>query len=171
MNMRHALVDTALGPVTIVAKNDVISRVFFRHHVHPSEQGGVGPEVSVENDPLLASAATQLHEYLAGIRREFDLPLEASGNAFQRAVWEFVGEIPFGETATCGAIAERLGNETLSYRVGLAVEVNPLRVVVPCHRVLGANGDCKGCTRWGERKKAMLELEVHPQGNITPSIS
>lgn len=87
------------------------------------------------------------------------MPFDAAGDAFQHAVWSIVTEIPFGETTTYGAIAERLGDKTLSYRVGQAVGANPLCVFVPCHRVLGANGKLTGYAGGLKRKQALLELE------------
>lgn len=163
MKTRHALVDTTLGRVTIVASDTVITGLYFRHHTRRPAQETFGPEVTVENDALLADAAAQLHEYLAGTRREFDLPLGAAGDDFQHAVWSIVAEIPFGETTTYGTIAGRLGDKALSYRVGQAVGANPLCIFVPCHRVLGANGRLTGYAGGLRRKQALLELEEPAQ--------
>lgn len=162
MSTRHTLVDTTLGQVTIIASDEAIRGLYFRHHIRPA-QHTFGQEVDVENDPLLADAATQLMEYLAGTRREFDLPLDAAGDAFQHAVWSIVAQIPFSETTTYGAIAERLGDKSLSYRVGQAVGANPLCVFVPCHRVLGANGKLTGYAGGLGRKQTLLELEEPAQ--------
>lgn len=158
MNVRHALVHTTLGPVTIVANGNAIARLYFRHRVRPSEQGCVGPEANLANDELLAMAATQLHEYLVGDRRTFDLPCAVNGDEFQRAVWDAVAEIPFGETESCVAIAERLGKKGCAYRIGRAVEANPLSIVIPDHRVLGTNGKRMGCDG-GFEQQALLAFE------------
>jgi methylated-DNA-[protein]-cysteine S-methyltransferase len=163
MDTRHTTADTTLGQVTIVAVGDAIAGLYFRHHVLRPAQETFGQEVAVENDALLADAATQLREYLAGTRREFDLPFGAAGDAFQHAVWSIVAEVPFGETTTYGAIAERLGDKSLSYRVGQAVGANPLCIYVPCHRVLGANGKLIGYAGGLKRKQALLELEEPAQ--------
>jgi methylated-DNA-[protein]-cysteine S-methyltransferase len=163
MNTRHALVDTTLGQLTIVASDHTITGLYFRHHIRRPAQHTFGQEVDVENDPLLADATAQLMGYLAGTRREFDLPFDAAGDAFQHAVWSIVAEIPFGETTTYRAIAERLGDKSLSYRVGQAVGANPLCIFVPCHRVLGANGKLTGYAGGLGRKQALLELEEPAQ--------
>lgn len=163
MNTRHALVDTALGRVTLVASDYVITGLYFRLHIRKPAQETFGPEVTVEDDALLADAATQLQDYLAGTRRQFGLPFDAAGDAFHHAVWSIVAEIPFGETTTYGTIAERLGDKALSYRVGQAVGANPLCIFVPCHRVLGANGKLTGYAGGLKRKRALLELEEPAQ--------
>lgn len=163
MNTRHTTADTILGQVTIVAGDDAITGLYFRHHVRRPAQGAFGPEIGAERDALLADATTQLHEYLAGARREFDLPFYAAGDVFQRAVWSIVAEVPFGETTSYGAIAERLGDKSLSYRVGQAVGANPLCIYVPCHRVIGASGKLTGYAGGLKRKQALLELEEPTQ--------
>ncbi|WP_308464767.1 methylated-DNA--[protein]-cysteine S-methyltransferase [Rathayibacter soli] len=163
MSARHATVDTTLGQVTIVAFGDAITGLYFRHHVRRPAAETFGREVAAADDVLLADAAGQLHEYLAGARHEFDLPFDATGDAFQHAVWSIVAEVQFGETTTYGAIAERLGDKSLSYRVGQAVGANPLCIYVPCHRVLGANGKLTGYAGGLKRKQALLELEEPAQ--------
>ncbi|GAA4202108.1 methylated-DNA--[protein]-cysteine S-methyltransferase [Actinocatenispora rupis] len=159
MDTRHTVADTTLGTVTIVARDDTITGLYFRHHVRRPARDTFGRAVGVESDELLADAVRQLHEYLAGTRREFELPLDADGDAFQHAVWSIVAGIPFGTTTTYGRIAERLGDRTLAYRVGQAVGANPLCIFVPCHRVLGANGKLTGYAGGLTRKRALLELE------------
>jgi len=159
MNTRHTLVDTALGQLTLVARDDAITGLYFGHHIRRPAQETFGVEVDVASDELLANAAAQLDEYLAGSRHSFDLPFDAEGDAFQHAVWSIVAEIPFGETTTYGTIAERLGDKSLSYRVGQAVGANPLCILVPCHRVLGASGKLTGYAGGLKRKQALLELE------------
>jgi len=159
MSTRHVLVTTALGELTIVASGDAITGLYFAHHIRRPAQETFGPEVRVLDDILLADAATQVKEYLAGTRHDFVLPFDAGGDAFQHAVWSIVAEIPFGETTTYGAIAERLGDKTLAQSVGKAVGSNPLCVFVPCHRVLGANGKLTGYAGGLPRKQALLDLE------------
>ncbi|MFC4906680.1 methylated-DNA--[protein]-cysteine S-methyltransferase [Actinomadura gamaensis] len=159
MNVRHALVETTLGQITLVASGNMITGLYFPRHLRRPARESFGERVAVEHDALLGDAATQLGEYLSGGRRAFDLPLDADGDAFQHSVWSVVAEVPFGETTTYGAIAERLGDKALAYRVGQAVAANPLCVFVPCHRVLGANGKLTGYAGGLERKRALLELE------------
>ncbi|WP_238005601.1 methylated-DNA--[protein]-cysteine S-methyltransferase [Dactylosporangium sp. AC04546] len=159
MNTRHTLVETSLGSVTIVASGDAITGLYFRRHIRRPAQETFGQEVTTAGDTVLAEAAEQLIEYLAGGRRAFDLPFDAAGDAFQRSVWSIVAEIPFGETTTYGQIAERLGDKALAYRVGQAVGANPLCIFVPCHRVVGANGNLTGYAGGLKRKRALLGLE------------
>lgn len=159
MITRHIVEETTLGQVTIVASGEAITGLYFRHHIRRPPQETFGPETTVDNDRLLAEAATQLLGYLARTRRDFALPLAAAGDAFQHAVWSIVAQIPFGETTTYGAIAERLGDRSLAYRVGQAVGANPLCIIVPCHRVLGATGKLTGYAGGLKRKRALLEIE------------
>jgi methylated-DNA-[protein]-cysteine S-methyltransferase len=106
-----------------------------------------------------SAAAEQLQEYFAGLRREFDLELEPEGTEFERRVWAELVRIPYGETDTYGAIANRLGDHGASRAVGLANARNPIAVVVPCHRVLGSSGDLTGYAGGLWRKKWLLALE------------
>ncbi|MEV4094219.1 methylated-DNA--[protein]-cysteine S-methyltransferase [Streptosporangium saharense] len=161
MNTRHTVVDTTLGPVTIVAEGDAVTGLYFQHHIRRPAQETFGAVAT--GDTLLAEAATQVRDYLAGRRQGFALPLRADGDAFQQAVWSILNEIPYGGTTTYGRVAERLGDRGLAYRVGQAVGANPLCVLVPCHRVLGANGNLTGYAGGLRRKQALLELEEPAQ--------
>lgn len=112
------------------------------------------------DDDVLDAAQQQLEEYFAGTRREFDLPLASDGTEFQRKVWGELRRIPFGETASYGEIARRLGYEPgISRAVGAANGANPLPIVVPCHRVVGSDGTLTGYAGGVERKKILLALE------------
>jgi methylated-DNA-[protein]-cysteine S-methyltransferase len=159
MNIRHVQVDTVLGPITLVAEDEAVTGLYFRHHLRSPAQDTFGPEVAVSADPLLGEAARQLLGYLAGRREEFELPLAAEGDEFQRAVWGIVADIPRGDTTTYGRIAEQLGDRMLAQQVGQALATNPLCIFVPCHRVLGSDGSLAGYAGGLERKKALLDLE------------
>jgi methylated-DNA-[protein]-cysteine S-methyltransferase len=159
MSTRHIVVDTDLGPITLVAKDGAVAGLYFRHHIRRPAQETFGPEVATSVDIVLSEAARQLHDYLSGEQLEFDLPLAAQGKDFQHAVWDVVAAIPRGETSTYGRIAERLGDRTLAYRVGQAVGANPLCILVPCHRIVGANGALTGYAGGLKRKRTLLELE------------
>ncbi len=160
MSTRHTVIDTAaLGPVTIVATDSVVSGVYFRHHIRRPAAERFGPVVSFAGDPVLGEAVAELLEYLAGRRREFDLPLGPVGDAFQLRVWREVAAIEYGTTSTYGDIAEKLGDRLRAYRVGQAVGANPLCVFIPCHRVIGANRSLTGYAGGLRRKRALLELE------------
>jgi methylated-DNA-[protein]-cysteine S-methyltransferase len=112
------------------------------------------------NDPVLDEAERQLGEYFDGKRTEFDLPLASEGSEFQKKVWAELRRIPYGETATYGDIARRLGYEpVISRAVGVANASNPLPIVVPCHRVIGSDGKLTGYAGGIERKRVLLELE------------
>jgi len=112
-----------------------------------------------EDPTALAPALTQLREYFSRIRREFDLPLDVRGTAFQRAVWAEVACIPYGATATYGEIAQRMGRPGAARAVGAAMGANPLPIIVPCHRVIGAGGSLTGYGGGLEVKAALLRLE------------
>jgi methylated-DNA-[protein]-cysteine S-methyltransferase len=107
----------------------------------------------------LERASEQLQAYFGKRRERFDLPFDLRGTAFQMAVWERLRGIPYADTITYGAIALQLGNPRASQAVGQAVAANPLTVFVPCHRVMGADGDLTGYGGGLERKAALLELE------------
>jgi methylated-DNA-[protein]-cysteine S-methyltransferase len=111
-------------------------------------------------DALLDEAERQLTEYFAGTRTTFDLPLASDGTEFQKKVWGELRRIPFGETASYGEVARRLGYErVVSRAVGAANGANPIPIVVPCHRVIGADGTLTGYAGGIERKKVLLALE------------
>ncbi len=110
------------------------------------------------NEPL-AATVRQLTEYFAGTRRLFDLPLRLAGTAFQQRVWRELTEIPYGETWSYGQLAKRIGNPSASRAVGLANGRNPISILVPCHRVIGANGSLTGYGGGLERKQWLLAHE------------
>jgi methylated-DNA-[protein]-cysteine S-methyltransferase len=163
MNTRHIVADGDFGPVTLVAKGGAITGLYFRHHIRRPSQDTFGPEVIASAEPVLSEAARQLRDYLAGERKEFDLPLAAEGETFQHSVWDIVTSIPRGETTTYGRIAEQLGDRALAQQVGQAVGANPLCIFVPCHRVVGSNGSLTGYAGGLKRKQALLELEEPAQ--------
>lgn len=111
-------------------------------------------------DPLLDRVEQQLEEYFAGDRTVFDLPLARDGSEFQQKVWGALADIPYGRTASYGEIARRLGYDTaVSRAVGSANGSNPIPIVVPCHRVVGADGTLTGYAGGVERKRTLLDLE------------
>ncbi len=112
-----------------------------------------------DSSPLLIEAQSQLLEYFAGKRRYFSLPLAPQGTPFQRAVWAALREIPYGETLSYGAIAARIGNPKACRAVGMANNRNPLPILIPCHRVIGADGGLTGYGGGLDRKHFLLTLE------------
>ncbi|MEV1042136.1 MULTISPECIES: methylated-DNA--[protein]-cysteine S-methyltransferase [unclassified Streptomyces] len=165
MSTRHVVIETYLGPITIVAKDETITGLYFRHHVRRPPQEAFGSEVSDATDSLLNEAVRQLCDYLAGRRRQFGLPLAAEGDPFQHAVWDIVKSIQCGDTTTYGRTAEQVGGRGLAQQVGQAVGANPLCIFVPCHRVVGSSGSLTGYAGGLKRKQALLELEEPPAGD------
>jgi methylated-DNA-[protein]-cysteine S-methyltransferase len=162
LSTRHAVVETEIGELTIVASASAVVGVYFPHHWHQPTAAMLGRLVDVGDDALLQSAAGQLREYLAGDRRSFDLPTATAGDEFQQRVWALLREIPYGETTTYGELAVRLGDITLARAVGRANGQNPLSIIVPCHRVIGKDGTLTGYAGGLERKRRLLELEQAP---------
>ena len=114
---------------------------------------------AAEDSPLLAEAEHQLAEYFLGLRQNFDLPLNPKGTAFQQKVWQALLQIPYGQTASYKEIACKIGNEKACRAVGLANHNNPIGIIIPCHRVVGANGNLTGYAGGLEKKQKLLELE------------
>lgn len=146
------VIDSPLGPLQLVATGPQLSAIHFpdRHRAYTQDTAA---------SPVLARASLQLAEYFAGQRRGFDLPLAAGGTAFQQAVWQALREIPWGELRSYRDIACALQNPRAVRAVGAANGRNPLPIVVPCHRVIGANGSLTGFAGGLEAKKLLLELE------------
>ncbi|UFS58843.1 methylated-DNA--[protein]-cysteine S-methyltransferase [Subtercola endophyticus] len=166
MSIRHSILRTPqIGEVILVAERrdgdgaDALVGVYFPGHWTKPDFGAFGPAVAEGDDILLAEAATQLRQYLAGERREFDVPMALAGTPFQEQVWAMLQEVPYGETTTYGELAERLGGRSLARMVGQAVGHNPLSIMVGCHRVVGANGSLTGYAGGLERKEFLLTLE------------
>jgi methylated-DNA-[protein]-cysteine S-methyltransferase len=147
--------DTPLGTLTLVGDGRALTGLYMTEHRHrPPLPGG-----AVRDDGALAAAAAQITEYLAGERRAFDLELAPAGTPFQHEVWDALRAIPYGETVTYGELARRVGRPGASRAVGLANGRNPISIVVPCHRVVGADGTLTGYGGGLERKRALLALE------------
>jgi methylated-DNA-[protein]-cysteine S-methyltransferase len=162
LSNRHAVVDTAIGELTVVASAYAIVGVYFPHHWHRPSAATLGGRVDLDSDELLATAAAQLATYLAGNRRDFELPTATSGDVFQERVWALLRAIPYGEVTTYGELAEHLGGLSLARSVGRATGQNPLSILVPCHRVVGKDGGLTGYAGGLGRKRFLLELEQAP---------
>ncbi|WP_237482075.1 methylated-DNA--[protein]-cysteine S-methyltransferase [Lichenibacterium dinghuense] len=126
----------------------------------------LGPAVAAPGHPVLREAARQLGEYFGRARRSFDLPLDFHGTAFQRRVWAALLAIPYGETRSYGDIARALGDPNLMRAVGAANGRNPVSIVAPCHRVVGATGQLTGFAGGLAAKRFLLELEGGGQGDL-----
>ena len=167
--VRYAVIESPLGSVFLGASDAGLHRVDFirdgREEVHFAsmlaiDAGGDSERVDPASDPLLAEAGRQLGEYFEGTRHSFDLPLAPRGTEFQRAVWDRLLTIPFGETSTYGAIARDLGRPSASRAVGASIGRNPIGVVIPCHRVVGSTGALTGYAGGLDRKRQLLDLEA-----------
>lgn len=142
------LVKTPLGDLTVSEEDGAIIEVKF----------GNFPPFS-EETPLLCEAKKQFDEYFRGMRRTFDLPLCPKGTSFQQAVWRELRKIPYGKTATYGEIAAKIGNPRASRAVGMANNKNPIGIIIPCHRVIGAQGKLVGYAGGLDKKEFLLALE------------
>ena len=149
-------VDSPVGPLRLIACGEALVGIWFSQG-RDAARGASGLVHS--SSPLLARTRAQLGEYFAGERRAFDLPLEPRGTEFQRRVWQRLLHIPYGETTTYGALARELGAPDASRAVGLANGSNPIPIVIPCHRVIGADGSLTGFGGGLPIKAALLELE------------
>ncbi|MDQ8705606.1 methylated-DNA--[protein]-cysteine S-methyltransferase [Streptomyces sp. LHD-70] len=158
MTTTHALVDSPYGPLTLVAADGALSGLYMTDQRHRPPEENFGVRVAPDEDPF-AETVRQLTEYFAGERHSFDLPLRLAGTPFQRRVWEGLLTIPYGETRTYGELAAELGKPNASRAVGLANGKNPVGIVVPCHRVVGANGSLTGYGGGLDRKRGLLDLE------------
>lgn len=154
---RYMTIHTALGAISLTATDDAITGIYFvdQRHLPPIEE--LGPEVV--DDPLLDAASSQLTEYLAGERTVFDVPVRTSGDSFHEAVWAVLRDIPYGTTTSYGSVAAAIGAPRQAQRVGQAVGRNPVGIVIPCHRVVGADGALTGYAGGLDRKRRLLELE------------
>ncbi|MBS4751386.1 methylated-DNA--[protein]-cysteine S-methyltransferase [Nocardioides sp. zg-ZUI104] len=152
------VIDSPLGPLRIVERDGAITAVEFSPFRDDSDPGA--PDEPGEPSPVLAQAARELGEYFAGTRTQFDLPLAPVGTLWQRAVWDQLLGIEYGATASYGQIAARLGRTNAASRaVGLANGSNPIPILIPCHRVIGANGTLTGYAGGVARKQVLLDIE------------
>ena len=145
---------TPVGVLTLTASDTALTGVYF-----PTSRHGPAPEGAAETNEVLAAAARQLNEYFAGNRTTFDLRLAAEGSEFEQRVWGLLRAIPYGTTTSYGAIARRLGDAKLTRAVGAANGKNPIPIIVPCHRVVGAKGELTGFGGGIDRKRWLLEHE------------
>jgi methylated-DNA-[protein]-cysteine S-methyltransferase len=157
-------VDSPIGRLMLTSDGTALTGLYMNlYRNKPTKLPNPGDDwiQNATKDPLPA-AVRQLQEYFAGTRRKFDLPLKMQGTEFQQRVWRELTQIPFGETRSYGQLAKRLGNPNGSRAVGLANGRNPIAVIVPCHRVIGADGSLTGFGGGLDRKQWLLTHEGHP---------
>jgi methylated-DNA-[protein]-cysteine S-methyltransferase len=161
----HTVIDSAVGPLTIVAEDGAVACLYMdlqRHRPDDGELGELDPR-GREVEPF-KSAADQLDAYFAGELTTFDLPLAPRGSEFQQRVWAALLEIPYGRTESYGELAERIGSPGAARAVGLANGKNPIGIVIPCHRIVGSDGSLTGYGGGIDRKRQLLDLELAVSG-------
>ncbi|MFJ8110678.1 methylated-DNA--[protein]-cysteine S-methyltransferase [Streptomyces sp. NPDC096132] len=152
----HSVIDSPYGPLTLVADDGVLCGLYMTEQRHRPPEESFGPR----DDTLFGETEEQLEAYFKGALKEFTVPLLLDGGTpFQRAVWDQLRKIPYGETRSYGELAEFLGNPGASRAVGLANGKNPIGIIVPCHRVVGANGSLTGYGGGLDRKRRLLDFE------------
>lgn len=160
----YARIDSPIGALLLTSDGAALTGVFMEEHRHgPRRDDGWRPD-----DAPFAAARAQLAEYFAGERTEFDLPLAPAGTPFQRRVWEELVRIPFGERISYAELARRIGDPKAVRAVGGANGRNPVSVIVPCHRVIGADGSLTGYGGGIERKRWLLAHEARVRGDALP---
>lgn len=155
MNIHWIQMTSPIGTLTLAAGDQALRAIEFESNRHPQRRSDwIAGETT-----LLRRAAEQLHDYFEGRRHNFDLPLAPAGTPFQCAAWEALARIPFGETRSYAQQAAALGRPTATRAVGAANGRNPLPIVLPCHRVIGANGALTGFGGGIEVKRWLLDFE------------
>jgi methylated-DNA-[protein]-cysteine S-methyltransferase len=161
VTLDRCAVDSPLGPLVLAARGEALVGLHLPGSAAPAPAG------TPRATPVLARAAAQLAEYFGGSRRAFDLPLAADGTPFQQAVWAALRTIPFGATWSYGALARRIGQPAASRAVGAANRRNPIAIIIPCHRVIGADGSLTG---FGGGLTAKRFLLAHEREADAPSL-
>lgn len=156
-------IDSPVGPLVLTSDGTSLTRVLFDAEPDPAW--------STEPSEVLDRAVTELRQYFAGERTEFDLRLDPAGTPFQKATWLALRDIPYAQTINYGQLAGRVGNPNASRAVGLANGRNPISIVVPCHRVIGADGSLTGYGGGLGRKRLLLDLERRVAGAEDPQLS
>jgi methylated-DNA-[protein]-cysteine S-methyltransferase len=154
---QYTEIQSPIGRLLLLPDGVALTGVHMETDRYPPRRDATWTQTA--NAAVLVAAARQLEQYFAGKRLEFDLPLAAAGTAFQQKVWRSLCGIPYGVTASYGEIAGRLGQPTASRAVGLANGRNPIAIVIPCHRVIGANGTLTGYGGGLPRKQWLLQHE------------
>ncbi|RSN64809.1 methylated-DNA--[protein]-cysteine S-methyltransferase [Actinomadura sp. WAC 06369] len=170
MRTTHTVLESAVGPLTAVVTDGALSGLYMQDQRHRPAQDTFGLPADDPDEKPFAQVAEQLDAYFAGDLTEFDVPLALNGTPFQRRVWDALRHIPYGETVTYGELALDIGSPTASRAVGLANGKNPISVIVPCHRVVGSNGDLTGYGGGIERKRYLLEFERTVRHGAAPAL-
>ena len=159
MSYVFKLVDSPVGTLTLVANGSKLAAILWEDDLPTRVR--LGAMTADEDNVILLETERQLKEYFAGTRTRFDVPLEFTGTEFQKQVWAALLTIPFGETRSYRDIAEQIGNVKAVRAVGAANGRNPISIIAPCHRVIGASGDLTGFAGGLKAKEMLLLLEGH----------
>ena len=166
--LRYLRHDSPIGPLLLAASQQGLCAIYMSRQRHAPEEPELHWQPVSRDDvaqlAILGRTREQLDEYFAGTRSQFDLPLDLAGTDFQRSVWKGLCAIGFGETISYGELARRIGNPKAVRAVGLANGRNPVSIVVPCHRVIGADGSMTGYGGGLDRKRYLLALESRMLG-------
>jgi methylated-DNA-[protein]-cysteine S-methyltransferase len=152
--IHYRTVDSPIGPLALAGRGRVLTNLRMLNQTYEPNRSDW-----VRDDGAFPDAVDQLEAYFAGERTEFDLELKLIGSEFQRRVWQALLTIPYGETRSYGEIAEQIGAAGAARAVGLANGHNPIAIIVPCHRVIGANGSLTGYGGGLDRKRSLLDME------------
>ena len=152
--IQYRTIDSPIGPLTLAGRGSVLTNLRMVEQTYEPSHAGWSPDPGA-----FANAVEQLDAYFAGELVDFDIELDLRGTEFQRRVWRALLTIPYGETRSYGEIAEQIGAAGSARAVGLANGHNPIAIVVPCHRVIGANGSLTGYGGGLDRKRTLLGLE------------
>jgi methylated-DNA-[protein]-cysteine S-methyltransferase len=158
----HTVMDSPVGPLTLVAVDGTLAGLYMQQQRHRPDAEVFGER----DDAALTDVVRQVREYFDGRRRSFDVPLTLRGTPFQLQVWGVLREIPYGETMSYGELAARLGRPGAARAVGMANGRNPISIIVPCHRVVGADGSLTGYGGGLDRKEHLLAFERDLVGSI-----
>lgn len=161
----YKTIESPVGRLKLVAHGERLAAVRWEHERDARAPAGGMSEIP--DHPVLLATERQLGEYFAGQRTSFDLPLDFAGTPFQKKVWEALLTIPFGETRSYLEIAEQIGNKKAVRAVGAANGANPIPIIAPCHRVIGASGELTGFGGGLRNKHLLLSLEAR-QDSLFP---
>lgn len=157
----YTILKSPVGRLLVTSDGTHVTRL----SMEPTHQRGFDvPTTWTASDAPFRDVRTQLEDYFSGTRRTFDLPLAPAGTAFQRRVWDALQGIPYGQTASYGDVARRIGQPLAAQAVGAANGRNPIAIVIPCHRVVGADGSLTGYAGGVVRKRQLLRLEAQHSG-------
>jgi methylated-DNA-[protein]-cysteine S-methyltransferase len=163
------MISSPVGPLALVAADGELCGLYLDAAAHPPAAAALGePDAGGRDGAVLAEAASQLDRYFAGVLTEFDLPLRLDGTAFQQRVWGALRTIPYGQTISYRELADRIGQPAAVRAVGLANGRNPASIIVPCHRVIGADGSLTGYGGGLDRKRFLIDHERQVSGQLLP---